>query len=161
MCTFLGTCLQRSMSLYCIDVFLKVVSALITYLLCRACFLTPYLLTVRTSERVCVYVQEVQEVYYFIYILSFSRRFYPKRLTCVRLTMYTHFTFTLMAHCTSGAIRGSVSCSRTLRQGIKLAPFCLLNDFSTYCTTVAPNKATYHLKMSSVYTFTYGVHLKL
>src|SRR4029434_7723186 len=24
--------------------------------------------------------------------------------------------FTLMAHCTSGAIRGSVSCSRTLRQ---------------------------------------------
>src|SRR4029434_11359025 len=36
----------------------------------------------------------------------YSRRFYPKRLT-----MYTHFTFTLMAHCTSGAIRGSVSCS--------------------------------------------------
>src|SRR4029434_7677375 len=34
--------------------------------------------------------------------------------------MYTHFTFTLMAHCTSGAIRGSVSCSRTLRQGIEL-----------------------------------------
>src|SRR4029434_5600097 len=28
--------------------------------------------------------------------------------------MYSHFTFTLMAHCTSGAIRGSVSCSRTL-----------------------------------------------
>src|SRR4029434_3397986 len=28
-----------------------------------------------------------------IYILSFSRRFYPKRLTHVRLTMYTHFTF--------------------------------------------------------------------
>src|SRR4029434_11032032 len=26
--------------------------------------------------------------------------------------------FTLMAHCTSGAIRGSVSCSRTLQQGI-------------------------------------------
>src|SRR4029434_8670915 len=52
------------------------------------------------------------------YILSFSRRFYPKRLT-----VYTHFTFTLMAHCTSGAIRGSVSCSRTLRQGIELATF--------------------------------------
>src|SRR4029434_2809329 len=51
-----------------------------------------------------------------IYI-TFSRRFYPKRLT----RMYTHFTFTLMAHCTSGAIRGSVSCSRTLRQGIELA----------------------------------------
>src|SRR4029434_2319725 len=50
---------------------------------------------------------------------TFSRRFYPKRLTYVRLTMYTHFTFTLMAHCTSGAIRGSVSCSRTLRQGIE------------------------------------------
>src|SRR4029434_7868843 len=48
----------------------------------------------------------------------FSRRFYPKRLTYVRLTMYTHFTITLMAHCTSGAIRGSVSCPRTLRQGI-------------------------------------------
>ena len=57
--------------------------------------------------------------------------FYPKRLTYVRLTMYTHFTFTLMAHCTSGAIRGSVSCSRTLRQGIELATF----DFSTSCTT--------------------------
>src|SRR4029434_7736665 len=48
------------------------------------------------------------------------RRFYPKRLTYVRLTMYTHFTFTLMAHFTSCAIRGSVSCSRTLRQGIQL-----------------------------------------
>src|SRR4029434_1918920 len=31
--------------------------------------------------------------------------------------------FTLMAHCTSGAIRGSVSCSRTLQQGIELATF--------------------------------------
>src|SRR4029434_10585326 len=41
--------------------------------------------------------------------------------------------FTLMAHYTSGAIRGSVSCSRTLRQGIELS-----NDFSTSCTTVAP-----------------------
>ena len=41
------------------------------------------------------------------------------------------FTFTLMAHCTSGAIRGSVSCSRTLRQGIELATFWLLNDFFT------------------------------
>src|SRR4029434_4997488 len=39
--------------------------------------------------------------------------------------------FTLMAHCTSGAIRGSVSCSRTLRQGIEPATFCLLNDFFT------------------------------
>ena len=36
-----------------------------------------------------------------------------------------------MAHYTSGAIRGSVSCSRTLRQGIELATFWLLNDFST------------------------------
>src|SRR4029434_1348005 len=69
---------------------------------------------------------------------TFSRPFNPKRLTYVRLTMYTHFTFTLMAHCTSGAIRGSVSCSRTLRQGIELATFCLLNDFFTSCTTVAP-----------------------
>ena len=50
--------------------------------------------------------------------------------------MYTHFTFTLMAHCTSEAIRGSVSCSRTLRQGIELATFWLLNDFSTSCTTL-------------------------
>ena len=32
---------------------------------------------------------------------------------------------------------GSVSCSRTLRQGIELATFWLLNDFSTSCTTVA------------------------
>src|SRR4029434_2741003 len=66
------------------------------------------------------------------YIYRFSRRFYPKRLT----RMYTHFT--LMAHCTSGAIRGDVSCSRMLRQGIELTTFCLLNDFSTSCTTVAP-----------------------
>ena len=55
-----------------------------------------------------------------------------------KVTYNTHFTFTLMAHCTSGAIRGSVSCSRTLRQGIELATFWLLNDFSTSCTTVAP-----------------------
>src|SRR4029434_8929378 len=64
---------------------------------------------------------------------TFSRRFYPKRLT----RMYTHFTFTLMAHCTSGAIKGSVSCSKTLRRGIKLATLRLLNNFSTSCTTVA------------------------
>src|SRR4029434_4037055 len=50
-------------------------------------------------------------------------------LQCIHIL---HFTFTLMAHCTSGAIRGSVSCSRTLRQGIEL------NDFSTSCTTAAP-----------------------
>src|SRR4029434_8395784 len=66
-------------------------------------------------------------------IFTFSRRFYPKRLT----SLYTHFTFTLMAHCTSGAIRGSVSCSRMLRQGIELATFRLLNDLSTSCTTIA------------------------
>src|SRR4029434_4715586 len=48
--------------------------------------------------------------------------------------------FTLMAHCTPGAIRGSVSCPRTLRQGIELATFCLLNDFFTSCTTVAPGE---------------------
>src|SRR4029434_10206213 len=65
---------------------------------------------------------------------TFSRRFYPKGLT----RMYTHFTFTLMAHCTSGAIRGSGSCSTTRREGIELAAFCLLNDFSTSCTTVSP-----------------------
>ena len=69
---------------------------------------------------------------------TFSRCFYPKRLTYVQLTMYTHFTFTLMAHCTSGAIRGSVSFSRTLQKGIELATFWLLNDLSTSCTTVAP-----------------------
>src|SRR4029434_10282598 len=39
----------------------------------------------------------------------------------------THFTFTMLAHCTSGAIRGSVSCLRTLRQGVELTTFCLLN----------------------------------
>src|SRR4029434_2911021 len=76
---------------------------------------------------------KIQSVSLTFYILSFSRRFYPKRLT-----MYTHFTVTLMAHCTSGAIRGSVSCSRTLRQGIELATLCFLNDFFTSCTTVAP-----------------------
>src|SRR4029434_6917072 len=61
------------------------------------------------------------------------------------LHMYTHFTFTLMAHCTSGAIRGSVCCSRTLRQGIELATFCLLTDFSTSCTTVALGMDTHKL----------------
>src|SRR4029434_3567441 len=66
-----------------------------------------------------------------IYIESCSRRFYPKRLTYVRLTMYTHFTFTLMAHCTSGAIRGSTG-NRTS------------NDFSTSCTTVAPDRTHTH-----------------
>ena len=40
--------------------------------------------------------------------------------------MYTHFTL----------FRGSVTCSRTLRQRIELATFWLLNDFSTSCTTV-------------------------
>ena len=62
--------------------------------------------------------------------------------------MYTHFTFTLMAHCTSGAIRGSVSCSRTLRQGI--ATFCLLNDFFISCTTVAP-KRTAHMQLNMIH----------
>ena len=47
-------------------------------------------------------------IYINIYIQSFSRRFYPKRLTYVLRTMYTHFTFTLMAHCTSGAIGATV-----------------------------------------------------
>src|SRR4029434_113091 len=59
-------------------------------------------------------------------------------LQCIHIL---HFTFTLMAHCTSGAIRGSVSCSRTLRQGIELATFGVLNDFSTPCTT-PPSCAT-------------------
>src|SRR4029434_11218651 len=75
--------------------------------------------------------------------------FFPKRLT-----MYTHFTFTVMAHCTSGAIRGSVSCSRTLRQGIELATFCLLNDFSTSCTTATPPPQHTH-KHTHIYTHTH------
>ena len=62
--------------------------------------------------------------------------------------MYTHFTFTLMAHCTSGAIRGSVSYSRTLRQGIELATFWLLTDFSTSCTTVSPPYTSAHERRS-------------
>ena len=36
--------------------------------------------------------------YIFFYFFLFSRRFYPKRLTYVRLTMYTHFTFFLHLH---------------------------------------------------------------
>src|SRR4029434_9423514 len=44
--------------------------------------------------------------YTHTFTFTFSRRFYPKQLTYVRLTMYTHFTITLMAHCTSGSIRG-------------------------------------------------------
>src|SRR4029434_3335737 len=85
-----------------------------------------------------------------LFTFTFSRRFYPKRLTYVQLTMYTHFTFTLMAHCTSGAIRGSVSCSRTLRPGIELATFCLLNDFFISCTTVAP-KRTAHMQLNMIH----------
>ena len=46
----------------------------------------------------------------------------------------------LHTHCTSGAIRGSVSCSRTLRQGIELATLWLLTDLSTSCTIVAPTR---------------------
>src|SRR4029434_4724386 len=91
----------------------------------------------------------------YIYIYTFSRRFYPKRLTYVRLTMYTHFTFTLMAHCTSGAIRGSESCSRMLRQGIELATFCLLNDFFTSCTTVAPILYNTDTRTQSLYHCTH------
>src|SRR4029434_9776263 len=52
---------------------------------------------------------------------TFSRLFYPKRLTYVRLTMYTHFTFTLIAHCTSGAIRGSVLLKDTSTLSLSLA----------------------------------------
>src|SRR4029434_6709215 len=52
-------------------------------------------------------IWSVLQLYPFTF--TFSRHFYPKRLT-----MYTHFTFTLMAHSTSGAVRGSVSCSRTM-----------------------------------------------
>src|SRR4029434_1744460 len=80
------------------------------------------------------------------FTFTFSRRFDPKRLTYVRPTMYTHFTFTLMAHCTSGAIRGSVSCSRTLRQGMELENLLitkrllyLLYHCRPHCTTVAPD----------------------
>src|SRR4029434_4110773 len=78
----------------------------------------------RAPEFAYIHAQACKHLHY-IYITSFSRRFYPKRLTYVQLTMNTHFTFTLMAHCTSGAIRGSVSCSRTFRQGILLATFRL------------------------------------
>src|SRR4029434_6396879 len=63
-----------------------------------------------------------------------------KRLTYVRLTMYTHFTFTLMAHCTSGAIRGSVSVLKDASTGNRtsnLHLLKLLKDFSTSCTTAA------------------------
>ena len=79
-------------------------------------------------------------------------------LQCIHIL---HFTFTLMAHCTSGAIRGSVSCSRTLRQGIELAAFCLLNDLSTSCTTVAPKhthtrRHTHTQPGLSVLTHLYG-----
>ena len=42
--------------------------------------------------------------------------------------------------CALGAVGCSVSCSRTLRQGIELSTFWLLNDLFTSCTTVAPTK---------------------
>src|SRR4029434_3283358 len=63
--------------------------------------------------------------------------------------VYTFFTFTLMAHCTSGAIRGSVSCSRTPRQGIEPETSYLQNDFSTSCTTVV---MAYLLVVKTPYT---------
>src|SRR4029434_110930 len=77
---------------------------------------------------------------------TFSRRFYPKRLT-----MYTHFKFTLMAHCTSGAIRGSVSNSRTLRQGIELATLLITKRLLYHRTTVArpPPHTHYSLGLRS------------
>src|SRR4029434_5236444 len=97
------------------------------------------------SQQPCNTHRHMQCLYY-IYI-TFSRRFYPKRLTYVRLTMYTHFTFTLMAHCTSGAIRGSVPCSWTLRQGIELATFYwtaapLYTTANTGTSVITTNKHT-------------------
>src|SRR4029434_3550418 len=57
--------------------------------------------------------------------------------------LYIHFTSTLMAHCTSGAIRGfSVLLKDASTVGIELATFCLLSDFFTSCTTVAPMSFT-------------------
>src|SRR4029434_4868869 len=47
-------------------------------------------------------------------------------------------SFTLMARCTSGAIRGSVSCSRTLRQGIEQSTLLITKRLLYHCTTVAP-----------------------
>src|SRR4029434_3856652 len=57
--------------------------------------------------------------------------FIQSDLQCIHIFFY-------ISHCTSGAIRNSVSCSRTLRQGIERATFCLLNDFFTSCSTVVP-----------------------
>ena len=57
-----------------------------------------------------------QSIYIFTFTFShLADAFIQRDLQgCIHI-----FTFTLMAHCTSGAIRGSVSCSRTLRQGIE------------------------------------------
>src|SRR4029434_9094333 len=82
-------------------------------------------------EKHCFYI-------YIFYIVILADAFIQSDLHMCDLQCIHILTFTLMAHCTSGAIRRSVSCSRTLRQGIELATFCLLNDFSTSCTTVAP-----------------------
>src|SRR4029434_9279133 len=96
----------------------------------------------------------------YIYI-TFSRRFYPKRLT----RMYIHFfTFTLMAHCTSGAIRGSVSCVRTLRQGIELATFYwtaapLYTTTNTGTSVITTNKHT-RQACTRAYTHTHSYTIK-
>src|SRR4029434_9157621 len=70
----------------------------------------------------------------------FSRRFYPKRLT----SMYTHFYIYTdgTLHIRSNYGVQCLAQGRFDRES-NLATFCLLNDFSTYCTTVAPIHGIY------------------
>src|SRR4029434_7372877 len=60
-------------------------------------------------EKHCFYI-------YIFYIVILADAFIQSDLHMCDLQCIHILQFTLMAHCTSGAIRGSVSCSRTLRQ---------------------------------------------
>src|SRR4029434_715868 len=52
--------------------------------------------------------------------------------------MYTHFTFTLMAHCTSGAIRGFSVLLKDASTGNRTSNLQITKRLLYHCTTVAP-----------------------
>ena len=61
--------------------------------------------------------------------------FYPKRLTYVWLVHILHLHWWHTAHQEQLGVQ---SLAQGRWQGIELTTFWLLNDFSTFCTTVAP-----------------------
>src|SRR4029434_3128631 len=53
--------------------------------------------------------------------------------------MYTHFTFTLMAHCTSGAIMGFSALLKDTSKGNRTSNLLITKRLLYHCTTDAPN----------------------